>query len=108
MLFESIKRWYLNTMEKNSIRRNTLGSLLYSCIFLPIVIYTTAFIIEHYGWKEFLLFFLIIVFLSPKVENVFFHLLGQYSMKKIKEPYYSIFVLIVMFTFMFFIFGIFQ
>ncbi|AMA72869.1 hypothetical protein SAMN04489735_1005121 [Aneurinibacillus thermoaerophilus] len=104
----SIKKWYQNTKEKDKIRVNTLGRLLHTCTFLPLVMFLIMFIPKNYGWTVFFLFSVIMIFFGYKTEDAVFRLLGKYSFKIIKQPYYYIISLLVIFSFAYFGLGMFH
>lgn len=44
-----ITKWYQNIQEKSERRRDTLGQLLHTCIFYPLLMTATMYLMNNYG-----------------------------------------------------------
>ncbi len=96
----SIGNWWQSRREKDAIRENTLGRLLHTCIFLPLIMILVKFITKssEWTWFSFLFFIIVIILFGYKSEDYIFRLLNKYGYKVIKSPYSYIISTIVGFT----------
>ncbi|BAU29373.1 hypothetical protein DFP93_11563 [Aneurinibacillus soli] len=98
-----ITKWYQNLQEKSERRRDTLGQLLHTCIFFPLLMTAMMYLMNNYGWKSAIPLLIITIIFGHKTEDAVFRVLGPFGLKIIKQPYHFLISLLVVFSYMYFV-----